>query len=133
MLAASVAGLGYPALGIGYFQGTDQPGVDGGAVLAFGVSRGEEMALWLAANRPDLVHGAIAPVDADAIVCGSEDDLGLVRLSPPRRGRPREPGAGFDRRDLRQWRKPLPLIVSVGQPHRAARVRSSSCVSPKAR
>ncbi|MFE6233660.1 acyl-CoA thioester hydrolase/BAAT C-terminal domain-containing protein [Cellulosimicrobium sp. NPDC057862] len=95
MIAEAVAGLGYPALGIGYFQGVDQPssleevpvetflhalawlreqpGVDDDAVLAFGVSRGGEMALWLAANRPELVHGAIAPVGADAVMCGYPD------------------------------------------------------------
>lgn len=93
--AEAIAGLGYPALGIGYFKGVDQPaaleevpvetfldalawlreqpGVDGDAVLAFGASRGGEMALWLAANRPDLVQGAIAPVGADAIMCGYPD------------------------------------------------------------
>ncbi|UKJ62680.1 prolyl oligopeptidase family serine peptidase [Cellulosimicrobium cellulans] len=95
MVAEAVAGLGYPALGIGYFKGVDQPssleevptetfldaltwlreqpGVDDDAVLAFGVSRGGEMALWLAANRPELVHGAIAPVGADAVMCGYPD------------------------------------------------------------
>ncbi|MGW6228982.1 acyl-CoA thioester hydrolase/BAAT C-terminal domain-containing protein [Cellulosimicrobium cellulans] len=95
MVAEAIAGLGYPALGIGYFKGVDQPssleevpaetfldalawlreqpGVDGDAVVAFGVSRGGEMALWLAANRPELVHGAIAPVGADAVMCGYPD------------------------------------------------------------
>lgn len=95
MVAEAIAGLGYPALGIGYFKGVDQPstleevpvetfldaldwlreqpGVDQDAVLAFGVSRGGEMALWLAANRPELVQGAIAPVGADAVMCGHPD------------------------------------------------------------
>lgn len=95
MVAEAIASLGYPALGIGYFKGVDQPstleeapvetfldaldwlreqpGVDQDAVLAFGVSRGGEMALWLAANRPELVHGAIAPVGADAVMCGLPD------------------------------------------------------------
>ncbi|WP_258723767.1 acyl-CoA thioesterase/BAAT N-terminal domain-containing protein [Cellulomonas sp. NS3] len=89
--AALTAYRGYPALAISYFAGPGQPatldevpvetflraldwlraqpGVDPERVLAYGTSRGGEMALWLAAHRPDLVHGAIAPVGANALVC----------------------------------------------------------------
>lgn len=90
-----LAGLGYPALGISYFGSPgqppgleevpvetfldalawlhEQPEVDRETVMAFGVSRGGEMALWLAAEHPDLVHGAIAPVGAGRFVCGYPD------------------------------------------------------------
>lgn len=93
--AAQVAQLGYPALGISYFgepgQPADlvdvpletfltalewlraQPGVDPERILVHGVSRGGEVALWLAANRPDLVHAASAPVGAHALVGGLPD------------------------------------------------------------
>lgn len=89
--AALVAYRGYPALAISYFGSPGQPatldevpvetflraldwlraqpGVDPGRVLAYGTSRGGEMALWLAAHRPDLVHGAVAPVGSHALVC----------------------------------------------------------------
>lgn len=90
-----IAGLGYPALGISYFgsggqpprlEGVpvetfltaldwlgQQPGVDRERVFTYGASRGGEMALWLAASRPNDVFGAFAPVGAGAIVCGVPD------------------------------------------------------------
>ncbi|MBB2921231.1 acyl-CoA thioesterase/BAAT N-terminal domain-containing protein [Cellulomonas cellasea] len=95
--AAVVAYRGYPALAISYFGSPGQPatldevpvetflraldwlraqpGVDPERILTYGTSRGGEMALWLAAHRPDLVHGAIAPVGAHALMC-SPDDCG---------------------------------------------------------
>lgn len=87
-----LAGLGYPALAISYFglpgqpqnlqrvpvetfeTGLQwlraQPEVDLERVFTYGVSRGGEMALWLAAEHPNLVFGAIAPVGSGVIVCG---------------------------------------------------------------
>jgi dienelactone hydrolase len=93
--ATSVAALGYPALAISYFKSPGQPpelenvpvetflrglewlraqpGVDLDRVFTFGVSRGGEMALWLAANRPDEVYGAFAPTGASSLYCGYPD------------------------------------------------------------
>ncbi len=90
--ATSLAALGYPALAISYFKSPgqptelaevpvetfltglawlrEQPGVDTDRVFTFGVSRGGEMALWLAANRPDEVYGAFAPTGAGSLYCG---------------------------------------------------------------
>lgn len=90
LLATQVASLGYPALGIAYFGEPGlppklenvaveefltalewlrgRPEVDSRHVLAFGASRGGELALWLAAHRGDLVEGAIAPVGADRLI-----------------------------------------------------------------
>jgi dienelactone hydrolase len=90
--ATSLAALGYPALAISYFKSPgqppqlesvpvetfltglawlrSQPGVDLARVFTFGQSRGGEMALWLAANRPDDVYGAIAPTGAAILFCG---------------------------------------------------------------
>ncbi|MBE7699956.1 acyl-CoA thioesterase/BAAT N-terminal domain-containing protein [Oerskovia sp. Sa1BUA8] len=90
--AVSIAALGYPALAISYFKSPgqptelaevpveafltglswlrEQPGVDTDRVFTFGVSRGGEMALWLAANHPDQVHGAFAPTGAGSLYCG---------------------------------------------------------------
>ncbi|MFF3063095.1 acyl-CoA thioesterase/BAAT N-terminal domain-containing protein [Oerskovia sp. NPDC057915] len=90
--AVSLAALGYPALAISYIKSPgqssrlenvpvetflaglawlrSQPGVDLERVFTFGQSRGGEMALWLAANRPDEVYGAFAPTGAAALVCG---------------------------------------------------------------
>ena len=94
--ADSIAALGYPALAISYFKSPGQPstltevpvetfltglawlhaqpGVDTERVFTFGTSRGGEMALWLAANRPEQVHGAFAPVGAGYLVCGIPDE-----------------------------------------------------------
>ncbi len=96
-----VAGLGYPALGISYFGGEGQPEalenvpvetfeaglawlraqpeVDLDRVFTFGISRGGEMALWLATEHPDLVTGAIAPVGAGAVVCGYPQGIAWTR------------------------------------------------------
>ncbi|MFF2621129.1 acyl-CoA thioesterase/BAAT N-terminal domain-containing protein [Oerskovia jenensis] len=90
--ARNLAALGYPALAISYFKGPGQPpalenvpvetfltglewlraqpGVDTERVFTFGVSRGGEMALWLAANRPDEVYGAFAPTGSANLLCG---------------------------------------------------------------
>ena len=93
--AVWLAELGYPALGISYFKSPgqppaladvpvetfltglawlhDQPGVDTERVFTFGISRGGEMALWLAANRPDEVYGAFAPTGSGIVYCGYPD------------------------------------------------------------
>ncbi|GAA3208678.1 acyl-CoA thioesterase/BAAT N-terminal domain-containing protein [Oerskovia jenensis] len=93
--ATWLAELGYPALAISYFKSPgqppaladvpvetfltglawlhDQPGVDTERVFTFGVSRGGEMALWLAANRPDEVYGAFAPTGSGIVFCGYPD------------------------------------------------------------
>ncbi|MBD7949039.1 MULTISPECIES: acyl-CoA thioesterase/bile acid-CoA:amino acid N-acyltransferase family protein [Oerskovia] len=90
--ATHLAALGYPALAISYFKSPGQPpqlenvpvetfltglawlraqpGVDLARVFTFGVSRGGEMALWLAATRPDEVYGAFAPTGAGRLGCG---------------------------------------------------------------
>lgn len=95
MLARWLATAGYPALAISYFgsqgQPTElaevplepfltaaewlraQPEVDPERVTAFGVSRGGEVALWLAAEHPELMRGAIAPVGAGEFWCGYPD------------------------------------------------------------
>lgn len=94
-LALQLAALGHPALAISYFGMPgqpprleevpvepflagldwlrDRPEADPDRIIAFGVSRGGEMALWLAADRPELVHGAIAPVGAGELWCGYPD------------------------------------------------------------
>lgn len=93
--AVWLAELGYPALAISYFKSPGQPqalaevpvetflsgltwlrgqaGVDTERVFTFGVSRGGEMALWLAANRPDEVFGAFAPTGSGIVFCGYPD------------------------------------------------------------
>lgn len=90
--AKNLAALGYPSLAISYFKSPGQPpalenvpvetfltglewlrtqpGVDTERVFTFGVSRGGEMALWLAANRSDEVYGAFAPTGAAVLPCG---------------------------------------------------------------
>lgn len=90
-----VAGLGYPAVAVSYFGEPGQPErlervpvepvlsglewlrerpeVDPTRVAAFGISRGGELALWLAATRPESVAAAIAPVGAGYLVCGYPD------------------------------------------------------------
>lgn len=60
-----------------------QPEVDPERVFTFGVSRGGEMALWLAAAHPDLVAGAIAPVGAGVIVCGYPVGVAWLRGGAP--------------------------------------------------
>ncbi|KQR16469.1 hypothetical protein ASF78_03570 [Cellulomonas sp. Leaf334] len=105
-----IAGLGYPALAVAYFDEPGQPTelenvpvepvlaalqwlheqaeVEPDALFAFGVSRGGELALWLAAQHPELVAGAFAPVGSGYLVCGYPDDgvpawtLGGQPLSP---------------------------------------------------
>lgn len=105
-----IAGLGYPALAVAYFDEPGQPTelenvpvepvlaalewlraqaeVDADAVFTFGVSRGGELALWLAAQHPELVTGAFAPVGSGHLVCGYPDDtvpawtLGGQALTP---------------------------------------------------
>lgn len=81
-LASTLADHGYPALALAYFGEPDlpstltsipleyfvtgmhlldaQPGVDAGKLMIFGVSRGSEAALLVAAHFPDLLHGVIA-------------------------------------------------------------------------
>lgn len=93
--AVWLADLGYPALAISYFKSPGQPtelaevpvetflsgltwlrgqtGVDTERVFTFGVSRGGEIALWLAANRPDEVYGAFAPTGSGIVYCGYPD------------------------------------------------------------
>ncbi len=105
LTARWLAGLGYPTLGISYFGGEgqptaledvpvetfeaglawlrEQPEVDVERVTSFGVSRGGEMALWLAAEHPDLVAGAIAPVGAGAVVCGYPQGVAWTRGGVP--------------------------------------------------
>lgn len=105
MTARILAGLGYPALGISYFgrEGQpeqlenvpvetfetglawlrEQPEVDVAKVKTFGISRGGEMALWLAAEYPDQVAGAIAPVGAGTIVCGYPTGTAWTRGGKP--------------------------------------------------
>ncbi|WP_137844468.1 acyl-CoA thioesterase/BAAT N-terminal domain-containing protein [Microbacterium sp. 2FI] len=95
MTAQWIAGLGYPALAVSYFdepgQPTElenvpiepvltalewlhaQPEVDTDALFTFGYSRGGELALWLAAEHPDRVAGAFAPVGSGYLVCGVPD------------------------------------------------------------
>ncbi|WP_412738297.1 acyl-CoA thioesterase/BAAT N-terminal domain-containing protein [Krasilnikovia sp. MM14-A1259] len=80
--AEALASKGFPALGIGYFDGPGlpdhltsipleyfatalrwlarQPGVDPHHVTVYGVSRGSEAALLLAVNFPELVSGVFA-------------------------------------------------------------------------
>ncbi|RYJ01939.1 MAG: hypothetical protein EON52_20535, partial [Actinomycetales bacterium] len=110
MTARWIASLGYPALAVSYFGEPGQPTeleevpvdpvvaglewlhaqaeVDSDALFTFGVSRGGELALWLAAERPELVAGALAPVGSGFLVCGYPDDsvpawtLGAQPLSP---------------------------------------------------
>ncbi|WP_034620602.1 acyl-CoA thioesterase/BAAT N-terminal domain-containing protein [Cellulomonas sp. URHE0023] len=110
MTARWIAGLGYPALAVSYFDEPGQPTelenvpvdpvlaalewlrarpeVDTGALFTFGVSRGGELALWLAAEHPDLVAGSFAPVGSGYLVCGYPDlsvpawTLGGQPLSP---------------------------------------------------
>lgn len=110
MTARWIAGLGYPALAVAYFDEPGQPTelervpvepvlaaldwlraqaeVDADALFTFGVSRGGELALWLAAQHPETVAGAFAPVGSGYLVCGYPDDdvpawtLGGQPLSP---------------------------------------------------
>lgn len=110
MTARWIAGLGYPALAVAYFDAPGlptelesvpvepvlialewlraQPEVDTDALFTFGVSRGGELALWLASEHPELVAGAFAPVGSGYLVCGYPDDdvpawtLGGQALSP---------------------------------------------------
>ncbi|MFF2274809.1 acyl-CoA thioesterase/BAAT N-terminal domain-containing protein [Agromyces sp. NPDC058126] len=92
LVARQLAGAGYPALAVSYFGSPGQPTslaeiplepfltavewlrarpeVDPERVTPFGISRGGEVALWLAAVHPDLVRGAIAPVGAGELWCG---------------------------------------------------------------
>lgn len=139
-VAEAVAAMGYPALGIAYFDSGDgtedlpdhlpdglvevpveifleglawlrgQPGVDGDRVFTFGVSRGGEMALWLAAERGDLVHGAIAPVSSGELHCGL--GVGGRRSAWSRNGLPLPFACGLWERspDFRDG----PAVIDVG-------------------
>jgi len=84
LTSSLLAAHGYPALAIAYFDAPglpaklanipleyfagalrwlrDQPGVDPGRVLVYGVSRGSEAALLLGVHYPELVNGVIALV-----------------------------------------------------------------------
>jgi dienelactone hydrolase len=84
LLAAALAGHGYPALDIAYFAAPGlpaslsdipleyfarslrwlrrQPQVDPGHVLTLGISFGSEAALLVGAHYPGLVHGVVAAV-----------------------------------------------------------------------
>ncbi len=95
MTAHWIASLGYPALAVAYFDEPGQPTtlqnvpvdpvlvalewlhgqeeVDTDALFTFGISRGGELALWLAARHPELVAGAFAPVGSGYLVCGFPD------------------------------------------------------------
>ena len=93
--AAQLARLGYPALAVSLFGSPGQsdalaevpidglidaiewlraqPGVDSDRVTTFGVSRGGELALWLAAEHPALVSGAIQAAGAGELWSGYPD------------------------------------------------------------
>jgi dienelactone hydrolase len=93
--AELLASHGVPALAVGYFglpglpptlanvrleylMGAltwlrGQPGIDRAHVLAFGISRGSEVALLLGADRPDLVQGVVALVPSDVVHCAFPD------------------------------------------------------------
>ncbi|SFR85724.1 BAAT / Acyl-CoA thioester hydrolase C terminal [Agromyces sp. CF514] len=95
LLSMQLAALGYPALAVSLFGSPGQPdelaevpldpvleavgwlraqpGVDPDRVTPFGVSRGGEVALWLAATHPELARGAILPVGAGELFCGYPD------------------------------------------------------------
>jgi dienelactone hydrolase len=90
-----LASHGFPALAVGYFglpglppklagvrleyfMGAltwlrGQPGVDRAHVLAYGGSRGSEVALLLGAHRPDLVQGVVANVPSNVVHCAFPD------------------------------------------------------------
>ncbi|MFE6963906.1 acyl-CoA thioesterase/BAAT N-terminal domain-containing protein [Agromyces sp. NPDC057679] len=92
LVARQLAAAGYPALAVSYFGSPGQPTslaeiplepfltavewlrarpeVDPERVTPFGISRGGEVALWLASVHSDLVRGAIAPVGAGELWCG---------------------------------------------------------------
>ena len=147
MTARWIAGLGYPALAVAYFDEPGQPTeletfrsipcsgpewlhaqaeVDADAVFTFGVSRGGELALWLAAEHPDLVAGAFAPVGSGYLVCGYPDDdvpawtLGGQPLSPACTSeRHSEPPAALGHRRVRRstvrWSSRAAVTTSSGR------------------
>jgi dienelactone hydrolase len=98
VLPAVLAGHGYPVLALAYFGEPGlppnleripleyfhraltwlrrQPSVDPERVVTFGVSRGGELSLLLAATYPHLVHGAVGYVPSSAANPGLPDVTG---------------------------------------------------------
>jgi len=90
--ASLLASYGYPTLDLAYFKEpglphmlsripleyftralgwlSRQPGVDPRRLVVSGASRGSEAALLLGARFPSLVHGVVALVPGDVVLCG---------------------------------------------------------------
>lgn len=90
--AQALASRGYPALAIAYFAEdglpdllsdipmeyfetalnwfADQPGIDPKRIVLAGSSAGTEVALFLAARHPELVHAVAARVPSNLMLCG---------------------------------------------------------------
>lgn len=93
LVPAVLAGYGHPVLALAYFKAPGlaktlrqvpleyfatalkwlarQPGVDPKRLIIDGASRGGEGALLLGATYPNLVHGVIARVPSDVVLCDS--------------------------------------------------------------
>ena len=156
MTARWIAGLGYPALAVAYFDEPGQPAelqnvpvdpvltglewlhaqdeVDTDALFTFGVSRGGELALWLAAEHPELVAGAFAPVGSGYLVCGFPEfgrtrvDAGrgaaesrvCARTSPPPAGSCDRRGRDRLGRAVRSYWDAAAKVFTAGDEHCAS-------------
>lgn len=101
--ASLLASHGYPALALAYFDEPGlpkdllripleyfvrallhlarQPGVDASRLVVYGISRGSEAALLVAAHYPRLVHGVVALVPSNGVGCGIHAFDGVHALS----------------------------------------------------
>lgn len=101
--ASLLASHGYPALALAYFDEpglpkdllripleyfagalrylAQQPGVDPSRLVVYGISRGSEAALLVAAHYPQLVHGVVALVPSNGVGCGIPPFDGVHRVS----------------------------------------------------
>ena len=56
----------------------EQPNIDPQRIFTFGSWRASALALWLAANEPQRVYGAIAASGATALLCTSAADTAII-------------------------------------------------------
>jgi dienelactone hydrolase len=101
-----------------------QPNIDPQRIFTFGSWRASPLALWLAANEPQRVYGAIGASGATALLCTSESGSAIITHDGV--GVPCEdPGRTIaDMSLIRLDRIPGPVLLACGE---ADEILSTSC------